>query len=212
MLTSLQHSPLLRIAHISDKNHYALLIHYIAYPFQVRFADTDAASETSRDVPSLDSGCCHIDETTMTSPVRASYENAYCLETPRRPVEKQLASPPGAVLHSTPVNCYCPYEGYSKCQCGLSPEVRHVFADSFNESVATSVSVHDNTIEPSVQWHRAFSNPDTMLAEFNLSYGRKEDMTSPFSQSQTSSKAEPPISDRSGEEQQDSSNSSSVII
>ena len=151
----------------------------------------------------------------MTSPVRASYENAYCSETPRR--EKQLPSPPGAVLHSTPVNCYCPYEGYSKCQCGLSPEVRHVFADSFNESIATSVSVHDTTIEPSVQWHRAFSNPDTVLAEFNLSYGRKEDiprgmMTSPLSQAQTSPKSELPMPDRSVEEQQDSSNSSSVII
>ena len=185
--------------------------------FQVRFADTDAASETSRDVPSLDSGCCHSDETTMTSP--APYENAHCLGSPGRLAEKQLPSPPGRVLHSTPVSCYCPYEGYSECQCGLTPDVRHRFADSFNESIATyrptDVITLDDTIEPSVQWHRSFSNPDTVLAEF--SYGRNEPKprgmtTSPLSQSQASPKAELSISDRSAEEHQDSSNSSSVII
>ena len=159
----------------------------------------------------------------MTSQVLASHENAYSLATPRRLVEKRLTSPLGNVLHSTPVSCYCPHIGYSNCQCGLTPEVRQTFVDSFHEPMHTTMSRYDNTIEPTVQWHRAVgqplrvdSRPDMTLVDF--SYRTHEDTpsgmvrvdmtTSHVSPSQTSPKAAcEPSSD-----EQDSSNSSEVIL
>ena len=184
---------------------------------QVRFADTDAASETSRDVPSLDSGCCHSDETPMTSQILASYESAYCLGTPRRLADKRFTVPLGNVLHSTPVSGCCPYVGISNCQCGLSPEVRHIFADSFHEQIPRGSNREDSVVEPMMQWRRAIHDQEAALTDFR--YRQNEDIPSETERGHmTVSPSELIIQSpckttcESSTGEQDSSNSSSVIL